>query len=275
MKKNSPKATPTPAYKDTAGTAIVGTTEILEMILVLLDMKTLLLAQRVSKKFMAVIKQNSQLQKRLFFLPASLEEAFELCATENEDGFELFYCRDRNASFGSSYHERVDNPELSQLCVVNPLLFLANSKVYGIGNLEYRRRLVNLRHLGARRDIRTNVVEPSWRRMLLAQPSLRQLDFGAQMGRLKKWTSHDSMHTRSGMRSGCSNPFRHFQGRDFRYGRALCRTYDALIIDTDSVNTATLRLAQDQIETKVMEDHGGSVKWSESWIAAPGESLKI
>ncbi|KAK5725290.1 hypothetical protein LTR17_013053 [Elasticomyces elasticus] len=58
--------------------AVFNTTELLEMILVGVDTKTLLLAQRVNRKWRAVISDNHQLQQKLFMRLATREEAIAL-----------------------------------------------------------------------------------------------------------------------------------------------------------------------------------------------------
>ncbi|KAK4902714.1 hypothetical protein LTR27_000653 [Elasticomyces elasticus] len=58
--------------------AVFNTTELLEMILVSVDTKTLLLAQRVNRKWRAVISNNHQLQQKLFMRLATREEAIAL-----------------------------------------------------------------------------------------------------------------------------------------------------------------------------------------------------
>ena len=47
-------------------------------------MKTLLLAQRVNHKWQAVISTNQQLQKKLFMLPPTFDEAIELSETYDD-----------------------------------------------------------------------------------------------------------------------------------------------------------------------------------------------
>ncbi|KAK3624913.1 hypothetical protein LTR56_020727 [Elasticomyces elasticus] len=62
----------------TAFNAVFNTTELLEMVLVGIDTKTLLLAQRVNRKWRAVISDNHQLQQKLFMRLATREEAIAL-----------------------------------------------------------------------------------------------------------------------------------------------------------------------------------------------------
>lgn len=59
---------------NTAMDAVVNTPELLESILVLLDTKTLLLSQRVSRTFKATIDCSQRLQRELFFKPASARQ---------------------------------------------------------------------------------------------------------------------------------------------------------------------------------------------------------
>lgn len=67
-----------------AGAAVFDTTELLEMILVEVGMKTLLLARRVTRKWRDVIQQSDKLQKKLFLKPATLEEALALITGEDQ-----------------------------------------------------------------------------------------------------------------------------------------------------------------------------------------------
>lgn len=59
-----------------------GITEIHEAILINLDMKTLLLAQRVSRDWQKLIDTSPSLQKKLFMQPATAQEAIELGITQ-------------------------------------------------------------------------------------------------------------------------------------------------------------------------------------------------
>ena len=72
-----------------SGSAVIatalGTTELLEAILIRLDLRTLLLSQRVSQTFRDVIKGSVHLQKKLFFVPCvTNEEATALCMPSDD-----------------------------------------------------------------------------------------------------------------------------------------------------------------------------------------------
>lgn len=64
----------TPRSSTPAADNVLKTTEPLEMILVRVDVKTLLLAQRVAPVWRANVTSSKVLQKKLFFLPATREE---------------------------------------------------------------------------------------------------------------------------------------------------------------------------------------------------------
>ena len=66
---------PEPYDRNAASAAVIATTELLVIILHILDMRTLLLSQRVNQKWQAVIGEIKQLQQKLFMHPISVEEA--------------------------------------------------------------------------------------------------------------------------------------------------------------------------------------------------------
>ena len=68
---------------------MLGIVELFEKILVFLDCKTLLLAQDVSAKWAQVIKGNTKLQKKLYLVPATFEEAIDLNMV-NDDALVMF-----------------------------------------------------------------------------------------------------------------------------------------------------------------------------------------
>ena len=87
---NSPTLTTasvtTPLHHQTAAKdASLYTTELLESILKFLDVKTLLLAQGVSRQFRDVITDSLPLQQKLFLAPATLEEALSTADGEDDD----------------------------------------------------------------------------------------------------------------------------------------------------------------------------------------------
>lgn len=73
-----------PAKSLSAAAQVLTTVELLEQILLRLDMKTLLLSQRVSLGWNAAISQSSMLNKKLFFKPAARKDLLELRMLEEE-----------------------------------------------------------------------------------------------------------------------------------------------------------------------------------------------
>ena len=67
-----------------AAEQVFSVTELLENILVNLDFDTLLLLQRVNQKFRAVIGGSVPLQKKLFFVHCTFDEAKSLGMLDNE-----------------------------------------------------------------------------------------------------------------------------------------------------------------------------------------------
>ncbi|KAK5732905.1 hypothetical protein LTR17_010178 [Elasticomyces elasticus] len=125
--------------------------ELLESILVRVDAKTLLLSQRVSRSWSAVIEGSLVLQQKLFLRPATLDEATNLSA--EDDNKALVVMRPNEDTRFMAMPERFMTfdtlPESSGL--LNPLLFDGNA--------------------GCRvpTQSRENVV-PSWMKMQLINP---------------------------------------------------------------------------------------------------------
>lgn len=63
----------------TATRKVLGAQELLEQILINMDVRTLLLAQRVDRRWNATIVSSSDLQIKLFFKPATFEQAKNIC----------------------------------------------------------------------------------------------------------------------------------------------------------------------------------------------------
>lgn len=87
------------------------TVEILEIILVEADLRTVFLSQRVSKIFRAVIASSTKLQKKLFFTRPTLDEAIRL----NTDGEEAIVLSERP----------------NQAVIINPLIFALARDYHG------------------------------------------------------------------------------------------------------------------------------------------------
>ena len=67
-----------PRRADCAATKVCQITELLELILINVDQRTLLLSQRVASKWRDVVQRNHDIQKKLFFIQPTFEEALQL-----------------------------------------------------------------------------------------------------------------------------------------------------------------------------------------------------
>ncbi|KAK4902713.1 hypothetical protein LTR27_000652 [Elasticomyces elasticus] len=144
--QNQPVETAIPAAK-----RVFGIGELFDDILKHVDMKTLLLSQRVSRSWKTSITRSNMMQKKLFLKPADLKEMKRLVAAENDDTTMLY------ARKGSSDSE-------PNVRILNPLLFGRVDSRYGRASagigLRGHRGLSDCR-LGDR---------PSWENMLLVNP---------------------------------------------------------------------------------------------------------
>lgn len=146
--------------------AAFATTELLEAVRLELDMKTLLLAQRVSRRFREVIGVSPTLQMKLFFRPTrSFEQAIKLCGVGSQSG----------VLFLKQYAAIWARPELSELCILNPLLFT------NLGP-QHPKPSVDFKGLRAGRSKRGGgIVQSSWKRMYLAHGSTVELTVIARL----------------------------------------------------------------------------------------------
>jgi hypothetical protein len=126
--------------------ALFGTAELFEQIFLRLDMKTLLLSQRVSKEWRDFITQTTSLQKKLFFQPIDLKAAIRFSKTESHLQ-DLFITQTPLRPGLRTVEER------PWVVMRNPLL-LKNTQLasYSSGGVGSWRRIA------------------SWRRMLYTQP---------------------------------------------------------------------------------------------------------
>ena len=75
---SKPETAPEAENRFSASKSVIEITELLVMILAQVDTKTLLLSQRVSYRWRAVISQTKELQQKLFMRPASVQETASL-----------------------------------------------------------------------------------------------------------------------------------------------------------------------------------------------------
>lgn len=161
--------------------------ELLENILYHLDMRTLLLAQRVGQEFAAQIQTSPKLQRALFFRP---EEPGTTPTYEENDG---------NLVHGQlspcGYHSRVRGAFKIQQVQLNPLLldafpWLATNPDVGLTQYDFS----DTPWADATDAFRRH--NASWRRMLLSQPPATSLfiddhrpggEYKRELARTAKW----------------------------------------------------------------------------------------
>ena len=151
-----------PAGERIAGASVAAIAELLEAILINIDMKTLLLSQRVNKTFKYVIAGSGTLRKKLFFEQATIDEAVRFCTVCcNSDSTDVrMFKASALGSVLPNGHYR-----LLYMFVLNPLIFLGDE----------RRSMMDPRPNG-----RTFIppsgedndsVDSSWKKMYFAHPS--------------------------------------------------------------------------------------------------------
>lgn len=148
---------------DSAGfAAILGTTELLECVLEQLDLSTFLNAALVSRSWHALYDQmltsNVLMRKKLFLLPAALEEILEPAASPVEDQ-NVYLQHGRRARHGKEKLER-------SAVMLNPLLHKAIEGYNWSGDL--------LQEIADAKDIRSG--------MLLTQPPLEHITWPTTFG---------------------------------------------------------------------------------------------
>lgn len=170
---------PTPAAQ-----VVLATNELFEQILLELDMRTLLLAQRVDYRWYALINQSKSLQKKLFFIPATRQDLKKLNLLEMSNEHDL----NINAIKVHKCPLRKGEPDI---LVLNPLLMTQQTLQHeGIihpqeaslrrsppSEAEYQRRwwpkessLKNKPKSQQFESINKSKMHPSWTKMLLVQP---------------------------------------------------------------------------------------------------------
>ena len=141
----------------------LSTTELLEAILVHLDMKSLLHAQRVSQGWKDTITGSLQLQRHLFMAPAKIADMMQLAKAYAQD--KLIFLDDSHFIRLAGGIDR--KSRAAQGCpntaMVNPLLKTYRAPYGFTGDVDPRFDVAHMLDLD-------NGVEPSWKRMCLTQP---------------------------------------------------------------------------------------------------------
>ncbi|CAK1355668.1 hypothetical protein CB0940_00631 [Cercospora beticola] len=156
--------------EDSHSSEVFYVTELFEQIMIHVDMRTLLLAQRVDKHWSTIISTSKPLQQKLFFLPATRAQLIALNtielgpiiwhpeddkwwrATQPENRYNICKFSSKCFMTGTTHSSKP-----FQLAIYNPILF----------NMPKSNNPV-LQH--KIRSEPTSTVRPSWEKMLILQP---------------------------------------------------------------------------------------------------------
>ncbi|KAK5680432.1 hypothetical protein LTS10_007360 [Elasticomyces elasticus] len=161
------------AYK--AASAVLSTTELLEMILVDVDTKTLLLGQRVNRKWQAVISGNNQLQQELFMRLATRSEAIALGMVQPPVGLLKVESMDIDQIEGAS--------EVALYATTGDILLINPLSTYDCDDMFFGARLATCSHARQGQSYQSE----SWQRMYATMPPSPRIDIRAS---LKKVPGH-------------------------------------------------------------------------------------
>lgn len=132
--------------------AALDTAELLEFVLLNLDTRTLLLAQRVDRNWHQVIRNSKSLQKKLFLLPTNhFDELLDLELLDTKP--EKYNILDATSNRSKQW--------LEQVVILNDLLF-DTTREWKLRSVAFADPVVARRNGGK--------FIPSWQRMLLTQP---------------------------------------------------------------------------------------------------------
>ncbi|KAK3641445.1 hypothetical protein LTR56_011258 [Elasticomyces elasticus] len=158
-----------------AANAVLSTTELLEMILVDVDTKTLLLGQRVNRKWQAVISENKQLQQKLFMRRATRSEAIALGMVQPPAGLLKVESMDIDQIDGAS--------EVALYATTEDILLINPLSTYDCDDMFFGARLATCSHARQGQSYQSE----SWQRMYATMPPPPRIDIRAS---LKKGPGH-------------------------------------------------------------------------------------
>lgn len=176
-----------------AGSLLVGTIELLEIILQHLDMKTLLLAQRVNRTWHDVISTNTYLQKKLFMVPSTLDEAIVFAKADSGTN-KLVINRDGIVRKSAEDRLLLKHTVREDCFIRNPLVTFKCRQDHI--RIDAPQLLKIAEHL-----------QPSWTRMLYTQPPIGRVRGSICVGQ-------DLRASRVGLVGGCIRIFGDFVGNE-------------------------------------------------------------
>ncbi|CZT23287.1 uncharacterized protein RCC_08998 [Ramularia collo-cygni] len=145
-----------------ASQRVFNTAELFELILVKVDMKTLLLAQRVDLHWQGTISESSRLQKRLFFTAANPEDLYLLELVDPDpEGYTLLV---RQSAFEDATRDKLGIVGIALANYAQSNSFFA--RVNPEATQGFQRPNFRLPAI----DSNQTSVRPSWMRMFVTQP---------------------------------------------------------------------------------------------------------
>ena len=221
-----------------ATTATLETGELLEMILKALEIRTLLLAQRVCRAWRQIISANSDLQKKLYLKPASYDEMIVLGISASDD----VIIRPADAEKARSPWDS-DNPDSEDLreWTVNPLVAERVDST-----------VIDNPFIGLKADILPHTVsarrgKASWERMYICQPPKHFWNYEVVLGHCID-TEPDCYETSKGTM------------QHEMYGKTVCKDFQLELFGLP------LRDIMDRIETDIEDDYHYTVWWARTLI---------
>ncbi|GIZ40403.1 hypothetical protein CKM354_000374000 [Cercospora kikuchii] len=154
------------------GPAVFHIIELFEGILCNLDMKTLLLAQRVDRHWRTIICTSKPMQQKLFFQPATFDQILSLNAVETRLPITEHEYPGQKQDNQVTPEPNIFNLVYAQpwkLVLYNPLLF--DPQVFESPQL--------LPKIYQKPDSTT--IRPSWEKMLLVQPTQHEIELSFEM----------------------------------------------------------------------------------------------
>ena len=215
-------------------------TELLEHILSQLDMRALLLVQRLSRTWRDVIASSRKLQRHLFMEPAELVDMMQLASEYKQTPLPFI---DKAELVGVEKKPRLVASEaldLSQTTMLNPLLDIMNVNPFENGEAHacFDPKPFDDGH---------GVVQPSWKCIYFAQPPPREV-FAEVF--VNYGVNRTGVHRAIYMYEG-------YHVRPINHGMS----------DDEPMRAGEL---MDSVEKDVLKSYGCDVGWERSWITFKG-----
>jgi hypothetical protein len=160
---------------------VISTTELLENILMFLPMKDLLLAQRVSRNWKAVITKSISLQQRLFFVPRKADFCWELEVRSEYPQMKWPKQVDREHKLPETLPDGIERMTLVNHGQMNPLIFRTAGDI-NMWDYAYDEGGTILQPMPDLQHPSAQYPKASWRGMLISQPPTKTCDWDGCFG---------------------------------------------------------------------------------------------